>query len=379
MKKLIVLLFVPVILFSCKQSSKFKVSGTVDGAPGEMLYLEHSGLLKTTTLDSVKLDEKGTFSFKSACPEYPDFYNLKLNNKIITFAVDSCEKIIIAAKNTNFATDYTVTGSETSVQIQQLRKSVMNIQRKLNELSPTLGAAERQERVATIQNDIETHKAYARELILKNARSASAYFAIYQQVNNTYLFSPYVKQDRPYCAAVATAYHTFMPDYVRSQNLYNLVMDAIRSERLVREKEAWAKVMDESGKGYIDITLKDQNNTERKLSSLEGKVVLIDFSAYESAESVDYTFALRDLYNKYNKRGFEIYQVSLDKNKLLWETSVENIPWVTVRDENGPNTVWVSTYNIQSIPTHFLLDRKGNIIARGLGFAELAKEIEKRL
>ncbi len=156
-------------------------------------------------------------------------------------------------------------------------------------------------------------------------------------------------------------------------------MDAIKIDRQKEAEEVMRRASDQSNTGYIDIKLNDKNGKERKLSELEGKVILIDFSAYESDNSVDYTFALRDLYNKYHKRGFEIYQVSLDRNKLIWEQSVENIPWVCVRDENGPNTVYAATYNITSLPTNFLLNKKGVITSRNMSLGELAKQIEKNL
>jgi peroxiredoxin len=255
----------------------------------------------------------------------------------------------------------------------------MEIQQKVNELSTGLSSEERAAKTNVIINDIESHKEMARKLILQNPRSAAAYFAIYQKVNNTYLFSPYNKADKPYCAAVATSYNAFMPEYDRSKNLYSLVMDAIKTERKTKDKEEWNKIVEESGTGYIDIALNDKNNAVRKLSEQEGMVVLIDFSAYESKESVDYTFQLRELYNKYHSRGFEIYQISLDRNKLTWEESIENIPWVCVRDEAGPNTNYVATYNISSIPTTFLMNRKGELVARDLSYPDLVRAIEKDL
>ena len=255
----------------------------------------------------------------------------------------------------------------------------MNIQRQANELNSGMNETERGIKIAEIEKNIETHKEMARKLILQNPRSAAAYFAIYQKVNDTYLFSPYVKTDKPYCAAVATAYNTFMPEYERSKNIYALVLDAIRTDRKAKEKEAWNEVFATQGTGYINIVLPDKNNVERKLSSIIGKVILIDFSAYESKQSVDYTFALRELYDKYHKRGFEIYQISLDQNKQLWQESTQNIPWICVRDLNGPNTKYAVSYNISEIPTTFLMDKKGNIMARSLGFDELKKAIEKYL
>ncbi len=379
MKKTLILLIIFTGLASCNRNKHFHVSGTVKDAAGEMLYIEHTGLQKTDILDSTKLSADGEFSFNSARPTYPDFYSLRLKDKVITFAVDSCEEINIAANVDNFATNYIITGSETSVQIQQLRKSVMNIQRKANALNSDMSVDEQNGRISEIEKDIEVHKKMAGTMILHNPRSAVAYFAIFQKINNSYIFSPYNKSDKPYCAAVATSYYTFMPEYERSKNLYNLVMDAILTERKANQKESWDKILETKGKGYIEITLPDKNKVERKLSQFEGKVILIDFSAYESDQSVDYTFALRELYNKYHSRGFDIFQISLDRNKQFWEKSVANIPWICVRDENGPNTTVIASYNITSVPTTFLMNKQGNIIARSLSFKDLSKEIEKCL
>ncbi|MEI8086584.1 MAG: thioredoxin-like domain-containing protein [Paludibacter sp.] len=379
MKKSVLLLLLFVSLVSCKQNTRFQVTGNVKDAVGEMLYIEHTGLLKTTTIDSVKLDAKGDYKFQSKRPAYPDFYRLRLNNKVIAFSVDSCEDIIIDAKSANFATDYEVKGSDASKLIQRLRISVMDIQRKANDLTADLSAQEKSSRIASIELDIMAHKELARKLILQNPRSTAAYYAIYQKVNDTYLFSPYIKKDKPYCAAVATSYNAFMPDYERTKNLYSLVMDAIKTERKAKQDEAWSEVLKTSGTGYIDIALNDKNNEERKLSELVGKLILIDFSAYEAKESVNYTFALRDLYNKYHAKGFEIYQISLDQNKLLWQQSTKNIPWICVRDENGPNSTYVASYNISSIPTTFLMTKQGTIVARSLGFKELEQAIAKNL
>jgi len=379
MKKALILLLVFAGLVSCNNNKRFTVSGSIKDAEGDTLYIEHTGLLKTTILDSVKLGSTGNFSFKSARPEYPDYYRLRLKDKIIAFAIDSCEDITIDSKLTNFATEYQLTGSKPSLDIQKLRKSVMSIQSKANELTSDLSSEVRNAKIAVIEKDIEAHKEMARKLILQNPRSTAAYFALYQKVNNTYLFSPYIKSDKPYCGAVATSFNEYMPEYERTKNLYSLVLDAIRTERQAKDKESWDKVLEEKGVGYINISLPDKNKKTQNLSDLVGKMILIDFSAYENEQSVDYTFALRELYNKYHSRGFEIYQVSLDRNKMLWEKSVANIPWICVRDENGPNAICASSYNVSSIPTTFLMNKKGSIIGRSLNFEELNREISNGL
>lgn len=378
MKKLLFLLIISVFM-ACGSGNYFKVEGIIEGGAGEMIYLEHNGLTKSTLLDSTRIKDDGAFRFRSKSPVYPDFYRLKVGSKQIHFAIDSTETIEIKAAFDNFSTEYTITGSESNTDIQLLRKSLTKVQRKANQIIRGMSNSERDKIMNELLVLIDEHKQLARPIILKNPRSTAAYFAIFQQINDSYVFSPYVKEDRPYCAAVATSYNTYMPDYDRTKNLYALVMDAIKAERQARQQANWREIVENYAAGYIDIELPDNNSNKRKLSDLAGKVILLDFSAFESRESVQYTFALRELHNKYASRGFEIYQVSLDRNKLIWHDAVENLPWICVRDVNGPNTVHAATYNVTSIPSYFLIDRQGDIVGRDMNLQTLEREIEKRL
>ena len=212
------------------------------------------------------------------------------------------------------------------------------------------------------------------DLILKDTRSMSAYFAIYQQVSGNYLFSPFDKEDRQFYSAVATAFTTYMPDYERSKNLYNLVIAAIQDERKGRLQQSWKELQQTSATGFIDIELNDAKGISHKLSSLTGKPVIIDFSVFESSSNIAYTFELRDIYNKYSPQGLQIYQISLDRNKMLWQKSVANLPWICVRDESGKTA---TVYNVQSVPTLFLIDRQGNIVGRYEDIRQLAADISR--
>jgi len=375
----IIFLLLAAMLLSCNPTPKFTIEGTLEGGAGEMIFLEHTGLQKNTVIDSTKIGKDGKFRFREPAPVYPDFYRLIFKNRQLHFAVDSAETLYITASYDEFSTNYSISGSESNTDIQLLRQSVAKIQRKANQAILGLSNAEKQKIQEELIELINNHKALARPIILKNPRSSAAYFAIFQQVNGIYIFSPYEKEDRPYCAAVATSYHAFMPDYDRTKNLYALVMDAIKTERIAEKQEALSELIANASTGYIDISLPDRNGNEISLSSLIGKVILLDFSAFESRESVAYTFALRDLHQKYAAKGFEIYQVSLDKNKQLWLDETENLPWICVRDENGPLTPIASTYNISTIPTYFLITPEGEIVGRDMNRQALEREIIKHL
>lgn len=378
MKKIVFALTI-ILLASCQLSEKFEVLGHVEGAASEMIYLEHSGLSKITVLDSIKINKKGDFKFKHRRPEHPDFYRIKLANRYILFAVDSTETIEIQASKEGFSKNYSIQPSINNSDIQWLRNSASAIQLKIKDLNLMEDGQAKDAFLADIIDLIEQHKDTARHIILTNPRSTAAYFAIYQKINDIEFFSPYIKEDRPYCAAVATAYHTFMPNYSRSKSLYNYVIEAIQTERQAQQQADWKQIMEEVAVGYIDIALPDKDGKEQKLSSLAGKMILLDFSNFEMKESIAYTFVLRELHQKYASKGFEIYQISLDNNKLLWQNAVENLPWISVRDENGANTSYARLYNITALPTHFLIDKSGNIIARDMDFKKLEKEIQKRL
>ncbi len=379
MKKTLIIILTISAFISCNHKNSFKIEGTVNNANREMIYLDHLGLSETHTIDSVKLSKKGDFTLRGDRPDSPDFYRLRINNKTITFSVDSTETIRITANLPEFSTEYDIEGSEESENIKQLRISVINIQKKISALPKDKEVSQLTAQLEEIENDIKAHKEKAQRMIMRAPSSPTAYFALYQKLNNQYLFSPYNKEDEIYWNTVATAYQAYKPEDIRTKNIYNLILDIKQKEwkrkKEIKDKLALNELM-QYAKGYIDIRLPDRNNNELALSDLEGKVVLIDFSAYETSESIDYTFALRELYNKYHNKGLEIYQVSIDRNRLLWEISTENIPWICVRDENG---TYIAQYNVKKIPTSFLMDQQGNIIGRDLDINQLDKKINNLL
>ena len=378
MKKFLVLNLILLTLFSCKKTEHYTIQGSVSNTNNKTIFLEHIGLDQTTVLDSAKLTPEGEFTFDILPPEYPDIYALRIDNKRIVFSTDSVKETIIQADFNKFSTVYSVNNSD-SEKIKQLRKSVVSIQNKINALAGSDGDTYEQN-VEDIENELENHKVLVRKIILENPGSMAAYFALFQRINEYYIFSPYDEEDLPYWRAVATAFNISMPEYGRSKNLNNIVLSVIKEKEGSKKQVEQQKKLNDLMKdavGYIDIALPDRNNEERKLSDLKGKVVLINFFAYEMENSIDYTFSLRELYNKHQQAGFEIYQVSLDRNKILWEISTESIPWICVHDLNNENTYYASLYNVQALPTSFLMDKKGNIIARDLPLERLDKGIQK--
>jgi cytochrome oxidase Cu insertion factor (SCO1/SenC/PrrC family) len=118
----------------------------------------------------------------------------------------------------------------------------------------------------------------------------------------------------------------------------------------------------------LDPNLKDMKGTRIALSSLKGKVVLLTFWASASEESVAENINLKALYKTYKKRGFEIYQVDLDEKEDNWKKAVkyDELPWISVREDNPNNPVNARLYNVKTLPANYLYDKTGTIIGVNL-------------
>ena len=117
-----------------------------------------------------------------------------------------------------------------------------------------------------------------------------------------------------------------------------------------------------------EINLPDPNGNYIKLSSLRGKVVLIDFWASWCSPCRRESPNMVKLYKRYHDKGFEIYSVSLDNTKSKWVQAIKDdgLTWTHVSDLRYWNSAAGKDYGVRSIPFTVLLDRKGNIIATGL-------------
>jgi hypothetical protein len=124
-------------------------------------------------------------------------------------------------------------------------------------------------------------------------------------------------------AAVATSLNSFYPDADRSKNLYNIVIKGMRNTRHVTPAEPQRPVAEVSEAGLIDFGLKDMKGVERRPSQLKGKVVLIDFTIYQSAVSTSHNYTLRDLYTSITSRDSRFTRYR------SMPTSIIGKPWPT--------------------------------------------------
>jgi peroxiredoxin len=127
-----------------------------------------------------------------------------------------------------------------------------------------------------------------------------------------------------------------------------------------------------------EISLPDVKGANVNLSSLQGKVVLIDFWASWCGPCRRSEPDLKKLYQKYQSKGFEIYGVSLDEDKFAWKMAIkeDKINWIHVNDSKGEVA---GKWNVMYIPNTFLLDKDGKVVAVNPSHEDLDALLQKLL
>lgn len=384
MKKTIIALFtiVAILLSACNETPEFTIKGSISNAEGKSIYLSHIGIDKSNIIDSVKIKSDGKFEFRQPQPDSYDFYRLQADKKgrAITIAIDSTETITLRIDNKEFADNYNIEGSEESNKIKEISTLRTALEKQINYFIQNNQLTPEEKRISIYNLTKEFKENIFKQYIMPSPEKASAYYALFMQINGMYLFNPNANRFDSKCfAAVATALNNRHPESARAKNMYSIAMKGMQSTRPITPDTLDAKEATLSTTGIFDIKLPNINGDSISLSSLIGKVVLLDFITYSDTRTSEHTIDLRELYAKYKEQGFEIYQVSFDTNTHFWKTSADKLPWTCVLD--GHNILSSNTvlYKIDKLPSYFLINRANEIVMRDEQIKNLPDEIEKLL
>ena len=332
------------MLTAC-DGNKFHIDGTIEGASDSTLVLEQSSNGEWLVIDSIKVGNNGKFSVSATAPEVPSIYQLRLGNQSICFPIDSLDHLTISAKLPNMGIDYTLSGSEHAEQVMKIDKEAM-------QFAGGKGTAA----------ELEAWKNKLSQQIAADPSGIVAYYAINKYIDGKPLYDPMNDNDLRIIGAVANSFNSFRPDDPRTNYLVNLLLDGQRRRRAMSAANdtVYADVA-----SLIEIKLQDSNGKEQVLSKVasENRIVLLDFTAYTTEISPQMNKLLNDIYQQYHSRGLQIFQVSVDDDNVAWRKASQNLPWITVFDPNSINSQIIGAYNVNGIPTTFII-KGGEIVER---------------
>ncbi len=380
-KNLFLTIITLVAVCACTQKGRFHVRGHMLDAADTVMYLEHLTLGDgVQVVDSVRLTEKGDFHLSGDTLGNPEFYRLRIGGQCVNLAFDSTETVNVEASLRNMSFGYHVEGSGACDTIRLLGLKLAELERRVDAIAENRDYTI-QERSNLIDTLLRQYKTEVKHNIIQHHyASAASYFACFQMLRGNLLFNPMEdRSDLTWLSAVANAWNESYPGCQRTENLFNIVTEAKRRQAKPRQMTLDIDGSKVRELGIIDLTFPDIRGVERTLSDLRGKVVLLDVTALTLQGSQERILQMRELYNEFHAQGLEIYQVSVDPDYHVWTQLSENLPWISVYCREGIQHDKLQLYQVQMLPSFFLIDRNCDLHARMENIRDLRAAIRSLL
>lgn len=344
------------------KKDNFFISGNVTGANGQIVFLEaasQSGMIAVaeTTI------QNGKFELKTNIPGL-GIYQLRFGNSTdnaLLISGKENDKITIDGDINSIALNPTISGVEWGDDYNQYTKLISEFSQQQNDLMLLRDKYSQQDLMKKYMEIKLPLDEFSRDYVLQNP-SSSFNLILSNNLLPSAGFEVYPKEN---LEALKVMSESYSKNYSNSPFTKSIEQQVAQIESGIREYEVIAS----GKKSAPEIDLESPEGKKIKLSSLRGKVVLIDFWASWCGPCRKENPNVVKLYNKYKNKGFTIYSVSLDTDVSSWTHAIEQdgLIWPShVSDLLGWKTDLVKLYKFQGIPHTVLVGKDGNIIAEGL-------------
>lgn len=358
-------LFIALIInTSCTSKKEFTptISGTISNLNETSIILskiENIQEQNSTVIDTLVVDFNGNFNYKKQLT--PSIYTLTFdNNNLVTLVIDEGQQIKIEGSHLDSLTIYGSIDTQLLMDYEAFRKESLN--RLVNSVRNKITALQKQQitedEIATLRAlEVENYKKHLDELTIFIEENMGTSIAIYPTSIrwNTENLETYKK--------IVSNFKTAHP-----------------TSKIIAELENRITLLEKTAIGSVFSTIEMPSETDKiiSLNTIKGTFTLIDFWASWCPPCRSESRLLNELYAKYKSKGFEIYGISLDSKKQRWLDALEkdNRIWNNVATLEGFKTPVAQEYGITALPTNFIIDANGKIIAANLHGKHLKAFVE---
>ena len=367
MKKLIFVCCLVAIFVACKDKSKFTVEGKFENQGQEKkVFLYGMASNNMVILDSTTLSEKGEFKFSRVSPE-ADFYRINIGQNEYMIIAKNGDDINLNADLNNKNHDYTISGAEDADKLTEFTKLKNDYAAKIEvikaefEQQVASNPTAREEIVKQItpryMKAIEDLNVAVIKFAMDNTKSLVSFYAIS-------LVNPSGNE------AAMVSYAEKVDENLKKNSAVKAFVEKVTKLKAVQ-----------IGAQAPDFSIAGLDGNTIKLADFKGKYVLIDFWASWCGPCRNENPNVVKAYNKFKDRNFTILGISLDKDKAAWQQAIkqDGLTWAHASELADFEGSTVRLYQVDAIPSSFLLDPAGKIVARNLRGEELDAFLNKTL
>ena len=352
---------------ACSDKSKFEIGGKFEHAtPQSKVYLYGLDKNAEVAIDSTVLSDKGDFKFSNSTPDV-DFFKIKIDKSEYMLIAKNGDDIKISADLADKTMTYQISGAAEADKLEELNKNkneyiakIAAIQAQFEknvESQPNNRQAIANQMNPLMQKANEEQVNYIVKFAMDNANSLTGFYAI-----NSLSPSDYEPELLAYADKIKSNFNQN-----KSVTAFLIRMAKLKSVQV--------------GQIAPDFTMNTIDGKTVKLSDLRGKYVLIDFWASWCMPCREENPNVVKAYHKYKDKNFTILGISLDKDPVAWKQAViaDGLSWTQASELKDFESPTVRMYQVEAIPSSFLLDPQGKIVAKNLRAQELDAFLGKTL
>ncbi|GAC1309575.1 MAG: TlpA disulfide reductase family protein [Mucilaginibacter sp.] len=359
------IILAPLFIVSCKDNNAFTISGTVSN-PGSLkqIYLMEADSTQIAIVDSTNLSDQGKFQFKRKSP-YQNLYKIRIGGSIFDLIAKNGDAIDFTTNLTDNTHAYQVTGSAESDKIKEFNRISNFYGEKNGKL-----AQEYQDKVQAQGKQSDSLIKIYMPVFQKNLGLYSAEVLKFIHANKSSLAS--------YYAATSLDLTRYEPQLIAyADSIKGQFTDNPSVQHFIAQMTALKPLS--IGHPAPDFTTGGIDGKPVKLSDYKGKYVMLDFWASWCGPCRQENPNVVKLYAIYKPLGLNILGISLDVDKGKWEQAIkaDKLTWAHASDLKNFEGPTERLYHIEAIPSNFIINPQGIIIAKNVTGADLEGFLSK--